>query len=284
MSNVIIQERVLQRSPILKMVFDEIREESLYYSEIRVTILLWIYTTQHRQFSDVFNAIRKEEMNCLQRQLGLRIDEFGILQCHGRFQNADIPEGAKCPKLLASGEHFTQLVIQYVHEKLIYAGISHTLSSLRQAYWIIKGRREVKAVLSRCLVCRRHEGPSFCLHRMPPWPRERVTQSMPFQFIGLDYLGPLLVKVGSDVVKSWICLFTCLSVRAIHLEWVKDLTPAQFLSCFRRFAARRGKPPSVISDNAPQFKVIKTAIDLQWKKVMLDDNMRQYMIEGGVKW
>ena len=103
--------------------------------------------------------------------------------------------------MLASGEHFTQLVIQYVHEKLIHAGVSHTLSSLRQAYWIIKGRREVKAVLSRCLVCRRHEGPSFCLPRMPPWPREQVAQSMPFQFIGLDYLGPLLVKVGSDLVK-----------------------------------------------------------------------------------
>ena len=91
----------------MKMVFDEIREESLYYSEIRVTILLWIYTTQHRQFSDVFNAIRKEEIIFLQRQLGSRIDEFGILRCHGCFQNVDIPEGAKCPKLIASGEHFT---------------------------------------------------------------------------------------------------------------------------------------------------------------------------------
>ena len=97
-------------------------------------------------------------------------------------------------------------------------------------------------------------------------------------------LVPLLVKVGSDVVKSLICLFTCIPVRAIHLEWVKDLTLQQFLSCFRRFVARRGKPQSVISDNAPQFKVVKTAIDLQWKKVMLDDNVRQYMIEGGVKW
>jgi len=96
-------------------------------------------------------------------------------------------------------------------------------------------------------------------------------------------LVPLLVKVGSDVVKSLICLFTCIPVRAIHLEWVKDLTLQQFLSCFRRFVARRGKPQSVISDNAPQFKVVKTAIDLQWKKVMLDDNVKQYMIEGGIR-
>ena len=86
---------------------------------------------------------------------------------------------------------------------------------------------------------------------------------------------------GNEVVKSWICLFTCLSARAIHLEWVKDLIPEQFLSCFRKFV---GKPQSVISDNAPQFKVVRTAIDVQWKKVMLDENVKHYMIEGGIKW
>ena len=60
---------------------------------------------------------------------------------------------------------------------------------------------------------------------MPPWPRERIVQSLPFQFIGLDYIGPVLVKEGTEVIKSWIWLFTCLAVRAIHLEWVKNLTP-----------------------------------------------------------
>ena len=65
------------------------------------------------------------------------------------------------------------------------------------------------------------------------------------------------------MIKSLVCLFTCLSVRAIHLEWVKDLTPQRCLASLRRFVARWGKLQSVISDNAPQFKVVKTAIDLQ---------------------
>ena len=55
---------------------------------------------------------------------------------------------------------------------------------------------------------------------MPPWPRKRVSQSDPIQFVGLDYLGPVYVKAHDDLNKIWICLFTCLSVRAIHLEWV----------------------------------------------------------------
>ena len=69
------------------------------------------------------------------------------------------------------------------------------------------GRVEVKTVLSRCLVCHRREWPSFSLPRIPPWLRERV-ESLPFQFIGLDYLGPVLVKEGSEMIKTWICLFT----------------------------------------------------------------------------
>ena len=63
-------------------------------------------------------------------------------------------ESAKYPKLLHQREYYTSLLIQYVHERLIHAGVSHTLASLRQEYWIVKGRVEVKKVLSRCLVCR----------------------------------------------------------------------------------------------------------------------------------
>ena len=75
---------------------------------------------------------------------------------------------------------------------MIHAGVSHTLAHfLASRIWIVERRVEVKKVLSCCLVCRQHEGPSFSLSKMPPWPRERVAQSLPFQFVGLDYLGPV---------------------------------------------------------------------------------------------
>ena len=45
-------------------------------------------------------------------------------------------EDAKYPKII---EYYTRLIIQEVHERLIHAGISHTLSSLRQEYWIPQG-------------------------------------------------------------------------------------------------------------------------------------------------
>ena len=47
--------------------------------------------------------------------------------------------------------------------------------------------------------------------------------------------------------------------------------------------ARRGKPQLIISDNVPQFKVVKTAVDWQWKQLMLDKEVRHYITEGGIK-
>jgi len=61
----------------------------------------------------------------------------------------------------------------------------------------------------------------------------------------------------------WICLFSCLAVRAVHLELVKGLSGQLFLDCLRRFIARRGKPTLIISDNAPQFHLVKCALDQQ---------------------
>ena len=85
---------------VLKRLFSDMKRQSLYYTEIHNTTLLWVYVIQRRQFCKVFTAIRRNEVNCLQKQLGLEVDEFGILRCHGRFQNVYMSESAKYPKLL----------------------------------------------------------------------------------------------------------------------------------------------------------------------------------------
>ena len=52
----------------------------------------------------------------------------------------------------------------------------------------------------------------------------------------------------------WICLFTCLAVRAVHLE---DYQP----HCFWIVLKDLCKPRLVISDNAPQFRLVKTILE-----------------------
>ena len=58
------------------------------------------------------------------------------------YINAEIDESSKFPKLLPRHEYFTQLLIKEIHERLIHAGVAHTLAQLRE-YWIPKSRIEV---------------------------------------------------------------------------------------------------------------------------------------------
>ena len=97
----------------------------------------------------------------------------------------------------------------------------------------------------------------------------KKTRSAPFNQTGLDYFGPLYVKLENrEKKKVWVCLFTCVVVRAVHLEIVDDLTPEEFLMALRRFITRRGNPGEIISDNAAQFKLSKSTTDVAWQKVI----------------
>ncbi|KAJ8978096.1 hypothetical protein NQ317_018962, partial [Molorchus minor] len=64
--------------------------------------------------------------------------------------------------------------------------------------------------------------------------------------VGCDYIGPFLIKDRKSrkpsLSKAWICIFVCMVTKAIHLELVTDLSTANFIACFKRFIARRGKP------------------------------------------
>ena len=76
---------------------------------------------------------------------------------------------------------------------------------------------------------------------------------MVFEHVGLDFVGPLYLKRGSTrkpvIVKSYVCIFVSMSVKAVHLELVSDLSTESFIACLRRFIARRGKPSSIHSDH-----------------------------------
>ena len=122
--------------------------------------------------------------------------------------------------------------------------------------------------------------------QMAPYPPSRVEESSPFTYTGLDYLGPLYVKENSESVtrKVWVCLFTCLAVRAVHLELINDMSAEQFLLCLRRFIARRGKPKEIISDNASQFKLAKSTVDEAWQFATTSPDTQSYLANEGIKW
>ena len=53
-----------------------------------------------------------------------------------------------------------------------------------------------------------------------------------------------------DYNKVYVCLFTCASTRAVHLELTRGMNIQDFPLAFRKFASRRGLPATIQSDNA----------------------------------
>ena len=77
-------------------------------------------------------------------------------------------------------------------------------------------------------------------------PAEKVAPGFIFDQVGIDYAGPFYIRYGyvrkPMVVKAYMCVFVSLSVKAVHLELVSDLTSEAFIACLRQFIARRGNP------------------------------------------
>ena len=75
-----------------------------------------------------------------------------------------------------------------------------------------------------------------------------------------------------------ICLFTCATSRAVHLEVVTDLTVETILLSFRRFTNRRSVPKTVVSDNASTY--LAAADELQWLRQ--SDHLTELLGKQGV--
>ena len=145
-----------------------------------------------------------------------------------------ISESARRPVLIPKKERFTHLMIEKVHKQNLNSGVSQCLSQVRHKYWVAHGRTAVNSVIQSCLVCRRHEGWPYKLPSMPPLPGKRIREATPFSRTGLDYLGPLQIRTKDGTQRVWECLFTCLVVKAVHLELILDMTTEKFLLALRQ--------------------------------------------------
>ena len=120
---------------------------------------------------------------------------------------------------------------------------------------------------------------TFC----PDLPKIRVDDQPPFTNTGLDLAGPLKVLNGinrNGDQKYCVCLFTCMSTRAIYLQLVESLEVEAFLRAFRRFTARRGLPSLLLSDNAKNFKSASKEV----KCLMRSPRLGETLVRKGVKW
>ena len=124
---------------------------------------------------------------------------------------------------------------------------------LREKYWITNANSLTRSILNRCYECRKVYG-ELGKQKMADLPPDRVTPGMPpFSFVGVDYFGSFTVKQGRCSAKRYGDLFTCLVLRAIHIEVSRTLDTSSFINALRRFIACRGAVIEICSDNATNF-------------------------------
>ncbi|XP_062710628.1 uncharacterized protein LOC134288773 [Aedes albopictus] len=188
------------------------------------------------------------------RALSPFLDEGGVLRVGGRIEHAPtIPYEAKHPVVLPRNHRITYLVVLSYHQQFLHANSETVCNELRQQFYIPRMRSTVRSVCRSCQYCMIKKA-TPAPPMMGPLPKVRLTPFVrPFTYVGVDYMGPFEVKVGRSIVKRWICLFTCLTVRAVHLELAHSLSTKSCVMAFRRFINRRGAPLEVFLDNGTNF-------------------------------
>ncbi|XP_060588887.1 uncharacterized protein LOC132744251 [Ruditapes philippinarum] len=213
--------------------------------------------------------------------LRLYLDQDGYVRCGGRIHNAPIDENTKFPILLPAKHPLTRLIILDAHEKQLHSGISATKCHIRQTFWIPVIRQCVKSQLRKCTTCRKVNSKPYIVPDPPPLPAFRVESSPPFTVTGLDFSGALYVReeTGRES-KAYVCLFTCASTRAVHIELVHDLSEDTFMQAFRRFVSRRSLPRLIISDNATTFQAASNTL----KSLLESQTLKEQLGFKGTEW
>ena len=176
-----------------------------------------------------------------------------VIRVGGRIHRAPITFEAAHPMILPKSHHVSELIVRYYHHVLGHAGREHVLSTIRQYFWILRGRSLVRQVLSSCVSCRRRHAPPL-QQVMADLPKERlVPYQPPFTYTGLDFFGPFYVKRGRSTVKVYGCIFVCFNSRAVHIEDVSSLETDTFIQALVRFISVRGCPKEIWSDNGTNF-------------------------------
>ena len=219
----------------------------------------WIAVVQRQHFTEEIKALKKQSaLSSSSSLLSLHpiLDSNNLLRVGGRQQNSKLLYSKQHPLILLGKHPVTKLIILTEHIRLLHAGPTLLSSSLSRRYHIIGSRSAVRFITRGCVTCRRNSAKPNP-QKLGQLPIERITPDSVFDKVGIDYAGPMYIKYGHvrkpTIVKAYVCVFVSLSVKAVHLELVSDLTSQAFIAALRRFISRRGKPSLIWSDNGTNF-------------------------------
>ncbi|XP_015189797.1 PREDICTED: uncharacterized protein LOC107073618 [Polistes dominula] len=180
----------------------DIRTKYLTYKKIHETKIKLLKCLQHDMFL-LKNDPKLSAIKVFKHTDGLLRLKTKIIQRNDNFSFL-------CPILLDSRHKVVELLVRETHESMNHAGVQTVMCQLREKYWILRMRKTVREIISKCVICKR--------------------------------------QGAKPMRKAWICLFTCAVYRAVHLELVTAMSTAAFLDALDKFITRRGRLSVIYSD------------------------------------
>ncbi|XP_026471394.1 uncharacterized protein LOC113375674 [Ctenocephalides felis] len=266
----------------------------LSVSELNTATKRIFYMVQRDVFGNIGEQLKlgKQSNASLGKLKALNpfVDAGDLLRVGGRLENADIPYDQKHPVILPKGNVVIDMFVRFEHERLLHAGTQTVLANIRLKYWPIDGRNTIKQVIHQCVKYARFRATS-AEQLMGSLPKDRVTAYRPFQVVGVDFAGRVLLQSSrlrkAQRTKAYISLFVCMATKAIHIELVSSLSTEAFLAALRRFIARRGCCLVIHSDNGRNFVGAKTELK-QLAKLFMSEKSKNELISAssrlGITW
>ncbi|UYV84044.1 hypothetical protein LAZ67_X000969 [Cordylochernes scorpioides] len=243
--------------------FDPIFDEEEINKELKKTVNIAVNSTKDN-FMDKLESFGRDDKRI--NKLNAFTDEYGLYRIKSQLYFGEDDYDTRCPIVLPGENQVVKLLIRKEHEMMSHAGIQTTQQLVRRRFWILKGKRTIRSIISACATCRRYNSKRVQTESIPI-PATRIGSTPAFGVIGVDLAGPLTETGGK---KIWVVLYTCAVYRAVHLELTKTVSTEGFLDTFRRFVARRGRPSIVYSDNGLNF----VGCNNLFKKVNWNDVLR----------
>lgn len=213
------------------------------------------------------------------------LDDRGIIRVGGRLNRSHLDYEMKHPAIIPTDSRLAWLIMRQAHFRSQHGGVQVASHFIRQRFWIPRLRSELKRYTRKCVTCARHK-PEYQVQLMGELPAERTRPGKPFEASGVDYAGPIHIKIvdkhGKTIIthKGWMVVFVCLKTRAVHLDFVTDLSSDSFIACFERFTARRGRCDRMFSDNGTSFVGAEKAIANAYKQWREDGTVDRVATRG----
>ncbi|XP_072037120.1 uncharacterized protein [Amphiura filiformis] len=209
--------------------------------------------------------------------------EDGLLRVGGRLRRAaSLTEEAKYPVILPRNSYVSELILRQIHESTGHCGRNHMLANLQQHYWILGANSAARKLINRCIICRKQRAKRQ-VQKMADLPEDRLQpEEPPFTRVGIYFFGPVEVKHGRSILKRYGVVFTCLAIRAVHMEKADSLDTDSCIAAIRRFVARRGQVKIIRSDNGTNIVGAQRELSKeisQWNQKKIPNDLLQNNIE-----